>query len=219
MSGGPPRAVGSERRPMCPRPYASARRRRAADATRGRILEAARSLIGGRGDLGRFSVDAVARKAGVARMTVYYQFGSRSGLLEALADHLASRGQMQRMGEAFRAPTLEKGLRTLVETFVRFWATDRRTMRRLRAMGVVFPTTAGRPRDRDAWRREAVGALLRRHGVHRTGRAVSDGDLVDVLSALTSFEVFDLLRTGSRTPEEVADLVYRLAESALHDAR
>jgi AcrR family transcriptional regulator len=37
----------------------------------------------------KFSVEAVARQAGVARMTVYYQFGSRRGLLEGICDSLA----------------------------------------------------------------------------------------------------------------------------------
>ncbi len=44
------------------------------------------------GGLFGFTVDAVAREAGVARMTVYYQFGSKAGLLEAIFDSLAVRG-------------------------------------------------------------------------------------------------------------------------------
>jgi AcrR family transcriptional regulator len=37
-------------------------------------------------------------------MTVYYQFHSRLRLLEALYDHLAARGQMFRLAEAFHEP-------------------------------------------------------------------------------------------------------------------
>jgi AcrR family transcriptional regulator len=201
---------------MCPRKYDSAKRRQAAEATRARILEAARAILGGKGDLGDFSLDAVARKAGVARMTVYYQFRSRAGLLESLADHLAQRGGMERMREVFLAPTLEEGLRRLVEVFVGFWGADRVTMRRLRALGVVFPDEAGGPRDRDAWRREAISNLLSRHG-YRAKRASRGGEagIIDTISALTSFEMFDLLRGRSRKSEEVVAILSTLALATL----
>lgn len=200
---------------MCPRKYDRTRREQAAEATRGRILEAARALIGGKGDLGKFSLDAVARRAGVARMTVYYQFDSRAGLLDALADHLAARGRMSRMREVFLAPDLEGGLSKLIEVFVGFWASDRVTLRRLRAMGVVFPRDASAAVDRDAWRREAITNLLGRHRGPATGRGPASSDLVDALSALTSFETFDQLCTSGRSPDAVARLVTRLAEATL----
>ena len=65
---------------MSPRPYRLGQRQVAADETRSRILNAARSQLE---EEASFSIDAVARRADVARMTVYYQFGSRRGLLEA----------------------------------------------------------------------------------------------------------------------------------------
>lgn len=205
---------------MCPRRYESTKRRDAVEATRTRILEASRALIGGKGNLTEFSIDAVARKAGVARMTVYYQFRSRAGLLDALADLLAERGGMERMREVFLAPSLEDGLTKLVEVFVGFWATDRVTMRRLRAMGVVFPSDARSPRDRDAWRREAVSNLLRRHRFRLEGATRgTEANLVDTISALTSFEVFDLLSTGARKPENVATIVSSLALTVLRPTR
>src|SRR5580693_8188090 len=138
---------------MTPRHYEMGRRREATDVTRAKILAATRQIIGGKGDLDGFSMHAVAKKAGVARMTVYYQFASREALLEALADHLGQRGGMQRMREVFTEPDPERALRRLVEVFVGFWATDRRTLRRLRAMGVVSPGQDKGPRDRDSWRR------------------------------------------------------------------
>src|SRR5438034_7095657 len=74
---------------MSPRPYRLGQRQVAADETRSRILNAARAQLETEVS---FSIDAVARRADVARMTVYYQFGSRRGLLEALFDDLAVRG-------------------------------------------------------------------------------------------------------------------------------
>lgn len=191
-----------------PRAYDSSRRRVAVEATRARILEAARSLMGGKSDLGEFSMESVAEKAGVSRMTVYYQFKSRSGLLEALADHLAQRGGMARMRDVFTEPSLAASLRTLVGTFVGFWASDRVVLRRMRAMAITAPTDAAAPRDRDAWRREAIANLLLRHRYAPAGpRARSVEDLTDLVAMLTSFEVFDLLCTGGRTPARVAELL------------
>jgi AcrR family transcriptional regulator len=194
-----------------PRPYHSTRRRAAAEETRTRILEAARGLLAGRGNLDDFSMETIAARAGVSRMTVYYQFESRSGLLDALADHLAQRGGMARMREVFLEPSLPIAFRKLVETFVGFWASDRVTLRRMRAMAVVFPTEAPGPRDRDAWRREAITNLLAKHRARGPrARTPSPADLVDTLSMLTSFEVFDLLCSGDRGPAETAALIAEL---------
>jgi AcrR family transcriptional regulator len=203
---------------MCPRKYDASRRRAAIQVTRNRILEGARAIVGGKGDLGTFSVDAVARKAGVARMTVYYQFKSRAGLLDALADYLAERGGMAGMREVFAARTFDAGLQRLIEVFVGFWASDRATLRRLRAMAVVFPSDGASPRDRDAWRREAVTNLLRRHElVPARLRAPGSEGLIDALTALTSFEMFDLLQVGSRPVPDVISIIHRLAAAEVQD--
>src|SRR5256885_10418272 len=77
---------------MSPRPYRLGRRQPAAQRTRARVLRAARELLTARAGAEPFSVDAVARRAGVARMTVYHRFGSRRGLLEGLFGSFAPRG-------------------------------------------------------------------------------------------------------------------------------
>lgn len=197
----------TDTRPV-PRAYDSTRRGAATAATRERILEAARAILGGKGNLDDFSMETIATRAGVARMTVYYQFGSRAGLLESLADHLAERGGMARMRDVFLEPALPVAFRKLVETFVGFWASDRVTLRRMRALAITDPKDASAPRDRDAWRREAIANLLARHRYRGpTGRGGALDELIDALSALTSFEMFDLLAQGGRTPDRVASLL------------
>src|SRR2546430_11163673 len=84
---------------MSPRPYRLGRRQPAAQRTRARVLRAARELLTARAGAEPFSVDAVARRAGVARMTVYHQFGSRRGLLEALFDSFAVGGELPARSE------------------------------------------------------------------------------------------------------------------------
>jgi AcrR family transcriptional regulator len=199
---------------MSPRKYDTRRRQQAVDANRTAILEAARSILGGKGDLTDFSMEQVAEKAGVSRMTIYYQFRSRAGLLDALADHLAERAEMFRVRELFHEPDPERAVRRLVDTFVGLWATDRVTMRRLRALGVVFPSDAAAPRNRDAWRRDAVA-----HVLARFGRGEPPGDLVDLFASLTSFETFDSLSTGSRTPDAVSALLSAAALELLRARR
>src|SRR5713226_4068485 len=74
---------------MSPRPYGLGQRQATTEQTRARIINAARELLAESSGFSGFSIDAVARQADVARMTVYHQFGSKIGLLEALCDSLA----------------------------------------------------------------------------------------------------------------------------------
>src|SRR2546425_9555704 len=60
------------------------RRQPSVDLTPNSILAAARELVA-QAPASQASVGAVARRAGVSRLTVYNRFGSRAGLLEALA--------------------------------------------------------------------------------------------------------------------------------------
>lgn len=55
-----------------------------ADATSARILDAARNLVAASG-LKALTMDEVAARAGVGRMTVYRRFGDREALIDALA--------------------------------------------------------------------------------------------------------------------------------------
>src|SRR5215217_1393081 len=83
---------------MSPRPYRLGERESAIQQTRDRIIEAARALLTTHDAFTSFSIEAVARQADVARMTVYYQFGSKVGLLEALCDTLAANGGIRQLG-------------------------------------------------------------------------------------------------------------------------
>ena len=66
-----------------PRSYRLGRRQAAVDRTATSILSATRELVAetGRG----VTVAAIARRAGVTRLTVYNRFGTRASLLEAIA--------------------------------------------------------------------------------------------------------------------------------------
>jgi AcrR family transcriptional regulator len=189
---------------MSPRPYRLGQRQVAADETRARILAGARDQLAKETS---FSIDAVARRADVARMTVYYQFGSKRGLLEALFDLLAARGGLHQLPSAFQEPNPKLALDRLIEIFARFWSSDRLVMRRLRAMAALDPELDQVLRERSEGLRNGLRVITSR----QSARGAPQADTVDLLFALVSFESFDLLAGPERTPAEVAPLVKRAA--------
>ena len=184
------------------------RRQAAVDATRARIVAAARRLLLARRP-GEFSLEAVARRARVTRMTVYHRFGSRRALLEALFDELAAEGGMGDLRNAFRQPDPEQALAHYITTFGRFWTSGRVIHRRLRAQGVLDPELGRALAARQEWRRQGL-RVIARGLVQRPAE-----DLIDLLFTLTSFETFDTLAGGARTPAQVTPVVLRLARAAL----
>jgi AcrR family transcriptional regulator len=201
---------------MSPRPYRLGQRETASQQTRARIVAAALELLRESDRLTEFSIDAVARRADVVRMTVYYQFGARRGLLEALFDELAKRGLVDRLRLAYSRPDPRERLDALVAAFGGFWASDRLVIRRLRSLAVHDPELDRALRSRDELRRGHMGTLADRLVAKRSGRSRrSLDDVVSVLFTLTSFETFDTLAGPARSPDEVTPLVQQLARSAL----
>src|SRR5258708_23456804 len=68
---------------MSPGGYGLGRRQGEMERTRSAILSAARELVSEHGPAS--SMGKIAHRAGVSRITVYNQFGSKERLLEALA--------------------------------------------------------------------------------------------------------------------------------------
>ncbi len=201
---------------MSPRPYQLGRRQEAIEQTRTRILAAARELLVGGDAFAAFTIDAVARKAGVARMTIYYQFDSKTGLLEALMDDLAARGQMDRLALAFQQPEPLDALAEFIAAFARFWSVERLALRRLRSLAALDPDFEQAVRGRDEWRRQGLRVIMQRMQ-ERYARPTTEmmDEAVDLLYTLTSFETFDTLAGTRRTPQEVTPQVERLARAAL----
>src|SRR5713101_2790588 len=201
---------------MSPRPYRLGQRQATTEQTRARIINAARELLAESSGFSGFSIDAVARQADVARMTVYHQFGSKIGLLEALSDSLAAHGGLEHLADAFRRPEPLDALDEYITVFGRFWSADRLVMRRLRALAALDPDFEHVIRTRDEWRRRGVRVIAERlaeRHVLSPGEALDK--TVDILLTLSSFETFDTLAGPTRSMEEVAPLVYRLARAAL----
>src|SRR5918999_186639 len=197
---------------MSPRAYRMERRRESTDANRRRILDAARELLARQDGSSRFSLEEVARRAGVARMTVYYQFGSLVGLLQALCDSLAVAGGMEHLGDAFRRPDPVAAMDEFIAVFVGFWESDRAVIRGLGALAVLNPEVAMVLEERYGWRRKGVRALLERIA-KQTGRPAlrEMNEATDLLYMLTSFATYDTLAGPSRSRPQVTRLLQRLA--------
>lgn len=201
---------------MSPRPYKLGQRQAAADQTRARIIAAARALLMAGEGFSGFSIEAVARQADVARMTVYYQFGSKIGLLEALCDSLAASGGMAQLANAFRRPEPLAALEEYIAVFARFWEADRLVTRRLRALAALDPDFEQVIRARDERRRQGLRVLTGRL-VEQYERPAPDAfdETITILYTLTSFECFDTLAGPERSIEEIAPVVCRLARASM----
>jgi AcrR family transcriptional regulator len=199
-----------------PRPYRLGQRQATTDQTRTRIINAARELLMISDGFTGFSIEAVARQADVARMTVYYQFGSKIGLLEALCDTLASQGGMEQMASAFRKPEPLEALAEYIAVFSRFWEADRPVTRRLRGLAALDPDFEQVIRSRDERRREGLRVLVQRF-IQKYGPAniASIEETINVLYTLISFECFDMLAGPTRRTDEVTPAIYRLACATL----
>jgi AcrR family transcriptional regulator len=174
------------------KPYRSDVRAAAAAQTRARIVDAAQTLLAGGKDVPAFSLEAVAREAGVTRLTVYNAFESKRGLLEAVFDDMA------RQGGLFELPSL-------------FAEPDRgKVLPKFAAVARLDDEIGQSLKQRSERRRQLLTALI--------GRKASDQDqtdIVDVLFALTSFEMFDALSVRRRSDSAVEALIQELVEDSL----
>ena len=200
---------------MSPRAYKSPRRDAAASATRERIVAAAAAILGAADGIRKFSLDAVAKKAGVTRLTVYNQFGSRRALMEAVFDERAERGGLFRIVEAMQDPDPQAALRRIITIFCDFWSSDPGTMRLLHAAGASHAEFAESVHERNERRRSVLSAIVRRLAAGRAPPPKALGNLVDVLFALTSFVFFWQLTAGKRTAEAARRMIEEMAMDAV----
>jgi len=189
--------------------------------TRRRILEATRRLLAGRtnSDLG---LDAVADAARISRVTIYNHFGSRAGLLEALYDYLAERGDVRRAKDALLQKDIEAVLARFIGALVDFWSSDAVAIRRLHAVAALDREIARGLAARDARRRAAAAEIVRRSAsVAKPGRrSPAERLMADTLCALASFEIYDALARAGHGRNEIRTVITRLALAVVgHSAR
>ncbi len=190
-----------------PRSYSSPARAAAADETRTRLVAAARILLAGGEDLPPFSLDNVAKQAGVTRLTVYNQFESKRGLLEAVFDDMAQRGGLTELPSVLADPDADLALRRFVSVFFHFWAAHESSMPKFAAAAALDNEFAASLRLRRERRRQALTVLVKRL---LPNAAKPNADLVDLLFALTGVEMFESLSARNRSPANAEALLQDL---------
>jgi AcrR family transcriptional regulator len=199
---------------MSPRPYQLGQRKGLIDEGRQRVIDAARALLAEADSYTDFTINAVATRADVARATIYYQFESKTGLLEALCDALGDAAQMSELATVFTNPDPVKALRGFISRFGTFWGVDRTAMRRLRALAALDPEVGAVISARDVRRRSGLLVLVGRLSEHHLITVESDR-AVDLLFTLTSFETFDSLAAPGKSTEDVVPTIVWVATTLL----
>lgn len=196
---------------MTKRNYVSPVRASAAAETRERIIAAGARLLRKDASIANFSLDVVAKAAGVTRLTVYNQFGSRRGLLEAVFDDIAREGGLFELTDVMTMADPRAALDRVVAIFCTFWSHDP-------AIGGLNQAVATDPDfgdslvERNERRRELLTALVSRI-VEQPAAKHTVRDAVDMIFVLTSYPTFAAL-----SPQRSTEEICRLLQTACHAA-
>jgi AcrR family transcriptional regulator len=190
---------------MPTRPYVSSVRAAAAADKRERVVDAANRLLREEANIAAFSLDAVAKAAGITRLTVYNQFGSRRGLLEAVFDKRAREGGLGAIPGAMAMSDPRAALDRVIEIFCDFWSSDA-AIGRLHDATALDPEFAQAVAERNERRRELIRVLIRRMAASTEERGGQRKDAVDLIFGLTSYAMFKMLQ-GGRSKNAVCALL------------
>jgi AcrR family transcriptional regulator len=162
-------------------------------STREVILDAAVRFVAERGR--GITLEAVAEQAGVSRQTVYVHFGSRSGLLLAMVQHMDEGGTLHELVQrVFDTPTALEALDAVVNVHAEYHPV---------AYPVARVVMASRYEDeamRVAWEERMAGRRNLYRGVverlDHDGVLLPDWDIetaTDILCGLTSWQLWEEL--------------------------
>jgi AcrR family transcriptional regulator len=182
-------------------------RRELVRATRARIVDAAGRLTRERGPNG-FSMDVLAKEAGVARATVYEHFRSKRAVLDELASSMSSTITLDEQRNPAADPLL--ALRDMLGEVCRHWAEAEERMRGLRTLNALTGTEQANDGVDEKQLHRLVEAL---GNAHQLRPHWSVEEATDALAALTSYSTYERLRRAPRTPEQVESVLAKLVVS------
>jgi AcrR family transcriptional regulator len=200
---------------MPSRPYSSPVRDAAAAEKRARVVDVAGRLLRERENIASVSMEGVAKAAGVTRLTVYKQFGSRRGLLEAVFDERARQGGLGRIAGALAMEDPRAALARVVEIFCEFWGSDA-SLGRLHDAAGLDPEFGQAVAERNERRRAVIGVLIDRLNAGRAVPADKTRDAVDLVFGLTSFAMYRSL--ARNRPQGAVSELLKAACAAILDA-
>jgi AcrR family transcriptional regulator len=202
---------------VSPRTYQLGARSAAVAQTRARVVAAARDMFAEEG-FHRVSLDALAQRADVARATVYHQFGSKLGLLEAVVGDFERRAGLDALAELIEHTPSDRLLRATVTAGSDYWATDPPLVRKTIAIAATDSDAAQLLAGRDAGRLELLTRVVERLVADdRLQDSCSPQSALDTLWLLTGFAAYDELTHGrAMSTAAAAALLAELAERQIY---
>ena len=188
-----------------------------AAATRTRILEAVRALLRD-GEFHDASMEAIARRAGVTRVTLYRTLGSKRALLEGLALDALAHARLDLVDAAHAHADVREAVRQVLRTNSRMFADLADAMpvalelaRYDTDMGSIIEATYHGRRHRAM---ERLAARIVAEGAAAPGWTAPR--IADALLVLTSYEPFEtLIARRRRTVEQASKALYGLCGAFL----
>ncbi len=198
------------------RAYRPGRKGPSSAKTRVRIVGAVRELLG-EGTFHESTVEDVARRAGVARATLYQHFGSRLGLVDALCETFDENPALIAIRKAVVLEDPGAALDQTIANCVRFWASEEGVLQPLYGVAAVDPSAGALVERQTADRKNELERLLRNlRGQGRVAAGVNDRRGLALLLVLTSFETFEELRRRAGLSErDVAATLQATARTLL----
>jgi AcrR family transcriptional regulator len=194
---------------VSPRPYKLGARTASVAETREKVVAAARQSFAEAGFHG-VSLDEIARRADVARATVYHQFGSKLGVLSAVVQDFEQRAGLAALARLIETGRVATLVRDVIVAGCAYWATDPALARSIVAFSVSDPEAADLLAGHDAGRLRLLTRMVERLGPADPNRAL------DALWLVTGFAAYDDLTRGRGLSTAAAGaLLADLAEHTL----
>lgn len=199
-----------------PRPYRMRARAESAEATRRRVIDATREAILD-GPVPQVSMGDIARRAGVARSTLYASYGSQAGLIGAVMVDAGMRGGFERALELFNLPDAAEAMRLALREGARMIGSDYELAKRSRILAQLDPAVMASLQISDEYRSGGMryqAGRLAEQGHLRPGVTAEDAAML--LYALTDFGIYEALRAGwGLDTEQIGDFMVAVASRQL----
>jgi AcrR family transcriptional regulator len=178
-------------------------------------MDATRELLetGGFGDA---NIQAIAKRAGVTRPTVYQQFGSHRELLLAVLNDALDRADVRTVRKALQHPDAGKAVRGMIRGSCRFWDSGSPLFGRIKGLALMDEAIAELDQLKEDVRRGHVDNItgrLSNQGLLRHG--LSRKEAADRLYLLTSFEVFERMKALGHSTDAISSRLVDLTEQTV----